>query len=185
MDQWAEQLRSFGWVAVLVGVAAIALQTIVPVVPYLVLAGANIIVFGMFKGYIINWIGAVLGALIAFGIARRLGQQRIQERWKCHPRVQWFNRQLERRGFFILLFVRVIPIVPPSAVNMVSGVSLVPLRTYAAATILGKIPSVWLGSMIGHDLFRFEEYKLRLAALTAVVLLIAGIGMIVKRRWIR
>jgi uncharacterized membrane protein YdjX (TVP38/TMEM64 family) len=180
LDDLVLYLRSFGWIAILIGIAAIGLQTVFPVVPYLILAGANVLVFGLYYGFLINWLGALLGATLTFILVRKWGRNWAQRKWKDQKQVQWFNERLDRQGFWILLLVRVFPIVPPTLVNVLAGLSRIRFSTYLLATMIGKIPAVWIGSLISHDLIHFEEYKGRITLVAVVLLALSGIGYYVK-----
>lgn len=180
LEELVIYLKSFGWVAVLMGTVAIGLQTIFPFVPYLILAGANVLVFGLYYGFVINWTGAMLGAILAFLLARKWGRNWAHGKLKNQKQMEWFNERLDRHGFWIVLLVRVIPIVPPSLVNVLAGLSRIRFSTYLAATMIGKIPSVWIGSLISHDLIHFDEYKGRIAVVAIILLTITGLGYVIR-----
>lgn len=179
---WTERLNSYGTLAILVGIAAIALQSVIPVVPFLVLAGANVLVFGLFQGFLINWAGSVIGAGVLFALARFWGQKFIRAKWSHQKYVHWFNDQLKQRGFWIILLVRMFPIIPPSLVSILSGMSEVTFTVYFTATLLGKLPATWLGSILSHDVIYFDEHKGRLGLILALVVAISAIGIYVRKR---
>jgi uncharacterized membrane protein YdjX (TVP38/TMEM64 family) len=185
IDLWAEYLSSFGWIAVIIGILCVAIQAIFPVFPYVILAAANVLVFGLFYGFLINWIGAIIGAVLSFMLSRTWGQNWIQQKWKHQTQVHWFNEQLQHRGFLVILLARIFPIIPPSLVNVLAGVSKIRFSPYFFATLIGKLPAVWIGSVISHDIFHFEENKGRIAILILLVITLSGIGYILRKRFNR
>jgi uncharacterized membrane protein YdjX (TVP38/TMEM64 family) len=183
IDAWAEYISSFGWIAVLIGIFSIAIQAMFPIVPYLILAGANVVAFGLFYGFLMNWSGAVIGAALSFILFRTWGQDWVQQKWMHQKQVHWFNGQLEHRGFIVILLVRVFPIVPPSLVNVLAGVSKIRFSSFFFATLLGKLPAVWIGSVISHDIFHFAEHKGRIAFFVLLAIVISGIGYLLRKKF--
>ena len=67
----AEYLRSFGTAtAVLVTLALFVVMTFTIVFPFMILSGAAGIVFGLYWGILLSWLGEVLGAVVMFVFAR-------------------------------------------------------------------------------------------------------------------
>lgn len=114
-----------------------------------VAAGA---LFGAAWGTALTVLGATLGATIAFLIARRLGRARLLARGG--RRFDSLDGWVERHGFLAVLYVRLVPLFPFSAVNYAFGVTAVRGREYLAATVLGIIPGTFalvaLGSTLGN-----------------------------------
>lgn len=113
-----------------------------------VAAGA---LFGAAWGTVLTVLGATLGAMVAFMIARRLGRAQLQAR--SGRRFVALDRWVERHGFLAVLYVRLVPLFPFSAVNYAFGLTSVRRGEYLAATVLGIIPGsfalVALGSTLG------------------------------------
>lgn len=100
------------------------------------LAGGAI--FGTALGSLLNWIGATLGALTAYGLARQLGSSAVRNLLGRHARL--LESLTGKTGFAALLRLRLIPIVPFNALNFAAGLAPVPFRSYALSTALGIIP---------------------------------------------
>lgn len=100
------------------------------------LAGGAI--FGTALGSLLNWIGATLGALTAYGLARQLGSRAVRNLLGRHARL--LESLTGKTGFAALLRLRLIPIVPFNALNFAAGLAPVPFRSYALSTALGIIP---------------------------------------------
>ncbi|MEC4016141.1 TVP38/TMEM64 family protein [Streptomyces sp. H27-D2] len=84
--------------------------------------------------------GTVLGAGIAFGLGRLLGQQALRPLL----RARWLaavDRQLSRHGFRSMLAVRLFPGVPFAAANYCAAVSRMGWLPFLLATALGSIPN--------------------------------------------
>ena len=77
IQQFGDTLRSWGMWGVLGSVGLMMIHSFIPF-PAELLACANGMVYGPVWGTVITWIGAMLGAVIAFGLARRLGRPFVE-----------------------------------------------------------------------------------------------------------
>jgi uncharacterized membrane protein YdjX (TVP38/TMEM64 family) len=62
----ADFLRGFGLWGVIVTIALFVVMTFTIVFPFILLSGAAGIVYGIFWGIVISWLGEVIGAIIMF-----------------------------------------------------------------------------------------------------------------------
>jgi uncharacterized membrane protein YdjX (TVP38/TMEM64 family) len=105
----------------------------------LVLTLAGGAVFGFWWGSVLNLLGANLGASAAFWVARLLGREGLQALFGAH--LAGLDRWTQQAGFAWLLRLRLIPVVPFNLLNLASGLTALPWRTYAAATAIGVVPA--------------------------------------------
>lgn len=182
VTQLSEYLQSFGLIAYGIGVLAILIQTFVPFIPFFVIASANVITFGLFQGFLINYLTACLGAIIVFLLARYVGHATVERQLTKYPLAKSFNAKLENHGFLYVLIGRLIPIIPSSLVNLASGVTKVRFKHYFFGTIIGKFPIVLLESYIGNDLLHIKENRGRLLVLLVIFMVLMGIGYWIKKR---
>ncbi|QIQ05910.1 TVP38/TMEM64 family protein [Streptomyces liangshanensis] len=141
-----QRLLSEGWPARLTGSAAVVLFALaygvcaVAFVPRPLLnlgAGA---LFGTALGLPAALAGTVLGAGLAFGLGRFLGQDALRPllrgRW-----IEAADGQLSRHGFRSMLAVRLFPGVPFAAANYCAAISRMGWAPFLLATGLGSIPN--------------------------------------------
>ncbi|MCC2686717.1 MAG: hypothetical protein K0R75_3616 [Paenibacillaceae bacterium] len=174
--QLANYMRSLGGYAFLIGMLAVLLQTVVPVVPFVLIAGANVIVFGLWNGFLINYSMSLVGASLAFIFAKYFAHDWIARRISRFPQVVSFNQQLERQGFLYVLIGRLIPVIPSSAINHGAGITRIKFIPFLLATCIGKLPIVFLESFIGYDLLHFRKNHTRLLILLAIFCLLFYLG---------
>jgi uncharacterized membrane protein YdjX (TVP38/TMEM64 family) len=78
IDRLASFVRSFGWWGPLISIGLMILQAVAAPLPSFLLAAANGIVFGIFWGSVISWVGGMAGLsqirIMAFLIATGIGQ---------------------------------------------------------------------------------------------------------------
>jgi uncharacterized membrane protein YdjX (TVP38/TMEM64 family) len=95
-------------------------------------------IFGPVMGTIYAVISASVGATLAFLVTRYLLRDAVVN--KFGSRLEGMNRELENRGFNYLLFLRLVPVFPFFLINLASGLTRLPLRTFVLGTLLGIIP---------------------------------------------
>jgi uncharacterized membrane protein YdjX (TVP38/TMEM64 family) len=112
--------------------------------------------------------GTVLGAGVAFGLGRMLGQDALRPllrgRW-----LRAADGQLSRHGFRSMLAVRLFPGVPFCAANYCAAVSRMGWLPFLLATALGSIPNTAAYAVAGA----------RAATPTSPVFLVAAAGIAV------
>lgn len=136
LEQW---LRAAGPAAPVVGVGLMLVQTLVSPIPFAVVVMAIGAVFGPWWGALISWVGAILGATLAYWLAFA--------GLKAHfPRV----RQL---GFLALLGIRLVPGVSVDLISYGCGAAHVPFPTFLFSTLFGLIPRTLAFSLFGHELW--------------------------------
>ncbi len=85
-------------------------------------------------------IGATLGSILAFLFARYFGREYL-EGVIVNKSLQ---EKIDKQGFNLLLFLRLVPVFPYLVVNYVAGFSRISLKDYILATFLGMIPGVFV-----------------------------------------
>jgi uncharacterized membrane protein YdjX (TVP38/TMEM64 family) len=118
----------------------------------LVLAGG--ILFGLWWGSLWSLIGATLGAIAAFSVARHLLQDWFRRRFSQHTLMRNLDRLMDTHSFNCVLAVRFAPLSPFNLVNFLFGLTSVPLSAFALGTVVGIAPGTvaytWLG-LAGRD----------------------------------
>ena len=178
-----------------VGIAAVmAIETVFPPIPselVLPLAGFQVArgTLGFLPALGASTLGAVLGALVLYAIARLGGRPLIL---RLHPLLRITERDMDRadrwfdrRAVPIVLFGRLVPGVR-SLVSVPAGLSEMPLRTFIAATTAGAL--LWnaallgAGALLGSQYDRVEGYVGPVSTAVIVVVVLAAVGGLV---WLR
>ncbi|KUL76778.1 MULTISPECIES: TVP38/TMEM64 family protein [unclassified Streptomyces] len=141
-----QRLLSDGWPAHLEGAAAVVLFAVayglvtVAFVPRPLLNLAAGALFGSQLGLGAAITGTVLGAGIAFGLGRLLGQDALRPLLRGRV-LKAADGQFSRHGFRSMLAVRLFPGVPFWAANYAASVSRMGYVPFLLATALGSIPN--------------------------------------------
>lgn len=147
----AEWIKGFGaWsAAVFAAVYALAAVAFVPG-SLLTLAGG--IIFGVVQGSIVVYIGATVGATLAFLIARHFARRWVAAKVEGDPKFAAIDRAIGDNGLKIAFLLRLSPAFPFNLLNYALGLTKVSLRDYVIAH-LGMIPGtvlyVYGGAAIG------------------------------------
>ena len=181
-DELASRLRAIGrWAPV----AVIVLMVVHSFVPFpaeilAICAGA---VFGTVMGSVLIWIGAMLGALAAFGLSRKLGQKVIHG-WLSPTQSKRVNYWTQTQGVLALLISRFIPVIAFNLVNYAAGLTKVRLWTFVWTTGLGIVPFTVLLAYLGAQM-KTLSWSMLLAVSAVGVLVVCGLHHWAKvRRWI-
>lgn len=109
--------------------------------------------FGVIIGTCATVIGATLGAVMIFGVARLLyRQQKMPPILLQKPLAQKMIAAFRQHGFSWLLVLRLVPIFPFWLINLVPAATDMPVRTYVIATFIGIIPGSLVYVAAGHGL---------------------------------
>ena len=132
------------YIALYVVLAALS----IPVGMYLTVIGG--ILFGAVVGGMAAMVGATIGAICIFLIARSaLGEHLVR---RAGPLAEKLASGFRADAFSYLLFLRLVPIFPFWLVNLVAALVGVRLTSFAAATSLGLIPATFVFAFVGAGL---------------------------------
>ncbi|GAV22673.1 TVP38/TMEM64 family protein [Carboxydothermus pertinax] len=167
----ARYLRSFGVLTTVISLFLLVIQTLFTPVPLFILVVANGFIFGVIRGIFLSLAGSVLGATIAFLLARLLGRNFISRYLKPEhlDKVHSFSH---KEGPKVVFFARLIPVLPSSIVSYLAGLSNMRFIPYFVATTLGKLPEIVIYSVLGHGLGHLNDLKSQIL-LAGIITLIA------------
>lgn len=144
------------------------------------LAGASGLLFGTALGFPVSLASAVLGATIAFAIARSVAPDAVQQ--LAGPRLAALEELVSRRGFLSVLYARIAPGVPYTLVNYAAGLTRIPLAVFAAATALGAAPRAFAYTALGGSLGNLRSPEAAIAVAVLVVMGSAGLVLLYRER---
>ena len=106
--------------------------------------------FGSVLGTIFVNVGATTGATLAFLAARYVLRDWVEK--KFGHRIEPIQAGFAQNAFSYLLTLRLIPAFPFFLVNLVSGLTRMPLGTYVIGTSIGIIPGSFVYAFAGRQL---------------------------------
>ena len=168
----AEYLRSFGSWSILVTVLLFIIMTFTIVFPFMILSGAAGIMYGLFWGVMISWVGEVIGAVVMFVFARYFFRVLIENWIKKSAYLKQVDDYSAKNGFKALLIARLLPLAPSGIITAVASISRISFWDFFLATLIGKLPPVVIKVLLGHDLVFADENMTRLLIVVMVVVLV-------------
>ncbi|MBI4230223.1 MAG: TVP38/TMEM64 family protein [Planctomycetes bacterium] len=144
--EWVQQMGAWG-PFLLGAMYVIACVFFLPGSPLTLGAG---FLFGVVKGSLAVVVGSNLGACLAFVIGRTVMRKSIEARIAGNAKFKAIDEAVGSQGFKIVLLTRLSPAFPFNLLNYAYGVTNVPFRKYALASLIGMLPGtamfVYLGS---------------------------------------
>ena len=167
IDGLGDYISSFGYGAFAVSIGLLIFCNVfgIPTIPFLTVNGA---LFGLIPGLVISWIGEVLGIEISFHIGRIFFRKEARQFIEQRHMLAKLDRY---SGVKHMVYARAIPYSPNILFTAVAVLSKLTGREHFRATFIGKIPSVAVEVLLGHDLIYFSEHSTRFFILFALLLL--------------
>jgi len=121
-------------------------------VPGSVLTLAAGAIFGLGRGVLVVFAGAVTGSALAFLIARYFARGALERRFGQDPRFASIDGAIEREGRRMVFLLRLSPVFPFSLLNYALGLTRVRFADYLAASagmLPGTVLYVYYGKVAG------------------------------------
>lgn len=152
LGQWFEAMAEWiGGQGVAGRVAFVALFVVATVlmVPGSILFAFGGYLFGLYEGAPLVWISVPLGAGCAALLARTLAREWLLKRFAGDPRFVAIDRAVAEKGWTIVTLSRLSLLMPFNLLNVLYGLTRIPMSTTTIGTWLGMTPSVVLYTYLG------------------------------------
>lgn len=174
-----DYLRSFrGWAVVISMIIDIVINT-VGFLPSIFISTANGVVFGVVGGTIISWIAETIGVVISFFFMRVLFRNKAQKIIEASKMLSKIDQYTTWQAMAV---ARAVPYSPNGLITALGAVSHISYRDYIIGCLIGKLPSVAIEVLVGHDLVMMEGHSQRLAVVLFAMAIIYGGLWYWKRR---
>lgn len=183
-----EVIKSFllraGWFGPIILIALEVTQAVISVIPsepFGVVAG---FMYGPILGTLITTIGISLGSCAIFLLARKYGRPFV-ERMVHKEELAHFDVFFRKRGIWVIVITRILPIFPHDTVSLALGLTKMPFRTYAILSTISYIPGQLVLNIVGDQLtHKIMDFRIIIAC--AVLFLLAAIFLFRDRlkKWI-
>lgn len=145
-------LLSYGDWSIAVFIFIYSIKPVVFFVPASVLSVVSGILYGSLFGTVYSIIGAFFAATLAFYIARFLGKDVVDRILK--GKVAELDNDIEKKGFKIMLLLRLAVVFPYDALSYAAGLSKMKYRDFIAGTMLGTLPEMIAYNYLGMNIKR-------------------------------
>lgn len=141
-------VASYGPYAAAISFLLMVLQSVVAPLPAFLITFANAALFGFWKGALLSWSSAMVGAALCFFIARSLGRELV-EKLTSKGALKNIDEFFERHGKQSILIARLLPFISFDIVSYAAGLSSVSFLGFWVATGLGQLPATLVYSYVG------------------------------------
>jgi len=144
----------------------------------LTLAGGAL--FGFVVGTVVVSFASTMGATLACYVSRVLLREWVQARFGAV--LATINQGMEREGAFYLFTLRLIPIIPFFVINLVMGLTKLPLTTFFWVSQVGMLLATMVFVNAGKELARIDSLSGILSPGVILSLALLGIFPITVKR---
>ena len=138
-DTLREYVGSFGALAPLILIAIQTMQAFLPVIPTFFGYFTGAALFGVWGGFLCNYIGICIGSIIAYSLAKRFGVsfvKRIVGEKSFNKVAHWVE---SRKNFTTVLWLSMLlPLVPDCVMSYLSALSNIPAKKFIRISIFAK-----------------------------------------------
>ena len=160
-------VQGFGWWGPVLIVALMIAQTLLSFVPMILILLVSVMAYGPIYGALLGWFGAIVAALLGYGIGLVFGSS-IAERFVTPGIRALIEGNVRRYGAWAILALRLSPLVPSDGVSFVAGLVRMRLLPFTLATIAGVTP---IAAAVGYFGSSIERLQLGIVVVTAVSLI--------------
>lgn len=164
-------------ILIYVGLYIMVVALSIPGATFMTLVGGFF--FNQILGTFLVVSAATIGATILFLGTKLASQDLVKE--KAGPWVQKMQKGFKENATYYLLTLRLIPIFPFVAINLVAAILQISLRTFILGTFFGIIPGSFVYVSIGvglHDILQKEEFSVNVLLEPKILLALIGLGVL-------
>lgn len=133
-------------------------SVIIPPIPGIVFDLPAIVIFGWVRGFIYAEMGIMLGAMLAFWVARRFREPLVKRLTSLKKVHEWETRASENKKFWTLVAIR-LPTNPLfDYISYAAGLTKISPTKFFFSSLLGNIPSMFLVFYFGGASFQKGIY---------------------------
>jgi uncharacterized membrane protein YdjX (TVP38/TMEM64 family) len=179
LDGTIQYLRSFGIYAAFISFFIDVVINIVGFLPSIFISTANGLIFGLFWGTIISWLGETVGVVISFWAMRVLFgtmAMHIIEKSKMLSKLDSYE------SWEAVALARAIPYMPNGVITALCALSSMRFEVHMLGSFIGKLPSVAMEVIVGHDIVNLAEHAKRLTFIVICITVVYAAAWWKKRK---
>ena len=173
-----DYLRQNSRIAFLLIIGLQIIQVVICILPGQPIQFAASYMFGVTKGFLLSIIGAVIGTIISFYLAKALGSDAMHVFFD-EEKIEDYQRKLNSgRGLLLAFLIYLIPGIPKDLVSYAAGISEMRFRPFLLVATVGRSPGMLGSLLLGHY---FGEQNYRAIAVLSVIVAIILLICFIKR----
>jgi len=173
-------VNQFGALAPIAFILLQILQVIITPINHYVVSIAGGYIFGVWQGFIYNWIGRVIGTAIAFYIGRYLGRRIVKH--VVSPKTIKKYDYYFNKGKLLLFLAYFLPLFPDDELSYLAGISAMSPKIFLPLMAVGHIGGSLGLSYLGNGL---QSLKDPIFIAISITTLLTGVWFALKYRKIK
>jgi len=129
----------------------------------LYVGAAGLLILGLYQifvGFVFYFLAILVGAIgasLAFLVARFILRNTLEKKYERN--LKKFNEGITKNAWSYLLFLRLVPLFPFFLINIVMGLTHVPLRVFTLVSFIGMYPGTFVYTLAGGQLATINSVK--------------------------
>lgn len=178
-----ELIESFQGAGVLVFIGLVFVQVVVFFIPGEFLQAAGGYIYGVVIGSIISIVGILLGSIVVFLLARKLGvpflstiisQKKLEQFRGVFNKGGESSKDHSRRIRLLVFFIYFIPGFPKDAIAYIAGITDMKFKDFIIASMIGRIPAIVISASFGAGIYNGNKHLLVFIAVSIIILCYFG-----------
>ncbi|MDO4868927.1 MAG: TVP38/TMEM64 family protein [Bacillota bacterium] len=175
IEAWLLQYKAQ---SALVYIAAQIIQIIICIIPGQALQIAAGYLYGFWLAYLLSLVGALLGSVAVFYIARILGHDALHILFGERKITEMLDNMNSKRGMIIVFIIFLIPGIPKDLCSYAAGLSKIHLKPYLIISLIARSPGMMCSIAIGKQVM--DGQYTSAIVIAAIVAILFVIGLIFK-----
>lgn len=172
-------ILSFGNYSFLAYIAIQIVQIIFFFIPgeFVQIAGGYI--FGALNGYLLSFVGILIGSTLSFLLARVLGKRFVEK--IVFSEDKWMFKKIEEMrknpgSFKKLIFIMyLIPGIPKDILGYICGITDITLKNFVVISMLGRTPALFISCFFGDNISSQNIVMLVIIGLLCAVIFVISV----------
>lgn len=161
---------------VLFGLILPFIDAFIPVLPLWAFITLNVYAFGFIPGFIVSWIGSVLGNICVFLILRKVGKNNITKFLYKTDKNNQVLSWIDKGRFFPMFIYFSLPFTPAFLLVIFAAFTRVSIAKFLLALVTGKFVMIFFIAYVGKDFRAILENPIKGVFYALVLLFVWYIG---------
>lgn len=163
--------------SIFVYIGAQVAQIVICIIPGQWLQFAAGYMYGFWLGFLFSLIGAAIGSVITYYLAKLLGRDAMHLIFGEQKINEFIHKLNSKKAVVIVFLIFLIPGVPKDLCNYAAGISEMELKPFLIVSLIGRSPGMMGSLLIGRQIEAGDYTGAIVIAVIAIVLFIVGIVM--------
>ena len=151
INKLSEIIQWFGILGPIFFILLVTIEVMVAPIPGFIFFVTGGVLFGWFWGAVLTLIGNLIGASLAFLLAKYLGRDYIKRKINSKKLTQ-FDKYTDRFGGYGIFLLRVNPFTSSDVFSYMAGFFKIPYKDFILGTFFGLLPLSFIQTYFGKTL---------------------------------